>query len=231
MGFRSVFAYDKETADFIRERGSTAKLLGFSVYADTLFMDFDGHDPTAFREWLLKSPLAFEEWDSGNRSVHFHIPLEPVYGVWVPEACKRWVKQHTPTADTSFYHPSGQYRLPGTYHVKRPGRRKELIAVRAGECLRLERPEIDIPIVRPAGEPKDAVNFFVCLMERVGEGARRPHAWRTAVQGLEAGIAYDEVMKCLLWWNDNYCVPPHSDLAIAKQVEGAYHYVRGVSND
>jgi hypothetical protein len=219
-GFRSIVAYDAETVQHIKEQGGTADLRGVPVYADTLFMDFDGHDPTQFREWLQASDLSYSEWDSGNRSVHFHIPIEPVFGPWVTEAMKQWVKQHAPTADISFYHNSGQYRLPGTYHAKRPGRKKELTFSRDGSALVLPQPTETEYFALPGDGTRQ--DFFTLLLQAINEGGRRPRAWLLAVTAAEAGLEFQETVEHLLWWNDAMCSPPHDSETIVRQCESAY---------
>ena len=220
-GFRSTFAFDADTAQRIDDQGAMRDLRGASVYADTLFMDFDGHQPDEFRAWLMTSGLAWDEYDSGNRSVHFHIPMEPVEGAWVPQAMKAWTKLHAPTADTSFLHPAGQYRLPGTYHAKQPGRRKQLVASGLGVPLVLERPSI-MPPIRLDNEESSREQFFAMLLTSKGEGSRRPWLWQAATTGAEAGLSFDEVLEGLLVWNTHCCQPPHDKQTVIKQTESAF---------
>jgi hypothetical protein len=221
-GFRSVFAYSSELVARIEAMGAMRDLRGSSVYADTLFMDFDGHDPSAFRTWLTTSGLAWDEFDSGNRSVHFHIPIEPVEAVWVPEAMKLWTKKHAPTADISFLHPAGQYRLPGTYHAKQPGRRKELVQSGLGVPLVLERPSIMPRIAAFTDEDVTPEQFFSMLLVTKGEGQRRPWLWHCATIGAEAGLSFDELFEGLLVWNAHCCLPPHDKQTVMKQTESAF---------
>lgn len=220
-GFRSIVAYDDATADRIREQSSTADLRGTAVYADTLFVDFDGHDPLAFRKWLQGSGLAWQEYDSGNRSVHLHIPLTPICGAWVTDAMKVWTRQHAPTADISFLHPAGMYRLPGTYHPKQPGRRKELVAEAAGAPLALPEPtERQYTMPKIAASSRD--EFFAMLTQQQGEGHRRPFLWRLATTGAEAGMEFDEVYEHACFWNERFCIPPHEDSVVLRQCESAF---------
>lgn len=220
-GFRSVFAFDEATAELIQETGSTAGLRGVAVYANEILMDFDSHQPLKFRAWLQGSGLEYEEFDSGNRSVHFHIPLAAVFGSWVPGAIKAWVQQHAPKADISFLHPSGVYRLPGTYHAKAPGRRKELVDYRFGAALSITEPTTTTQrlIIR---EDSSRETFLSRLMTAASEGGRRPWIWHTATIGAEAGIPHDEVLGALLRWNARLCFPPHMPMVIEEQVANAF---------
>lgn len=221
-GFRSVFAYSSELVERIEAIGAMRNLRGESVYADTLFMDFDGHDPAAFRLWLQSSGLGWEEYDSGNRSVHFHIPIEPVHAPWLPAAMKAWTRQHAPTADTSFLHPAGQYRLPGTYHAKQPGRRKQLVQIGLGVPLVLERPAVLPPLGPIDASDSSREQFYSMLLVSRGEGQRRPWLWQAATVGAEAGLSADEVLAGLLTWNTHLCQPAHDAGIVIKQVESAF---------
>ena len=229
IGFRSVFAYTQEIADYIYNTGSTKGLKQIDVYCDTLFMDFDSHDPVEFRFWLNAQGYAYTEWDSGGRSVHFHIPIKPMFGNAVPRAVKAWVKQWAPTADVSFYHPAGIYRLPGTFHAKKPGCLKRQIASREGTVL-----EITIPtaVYRPfevqAGV-RDVEDFYSMLLTTQLEGGRRPFIWRAATTGFEAGLAYDEVADRLLHWNANFCCPAHDPEVVIKQIDAAHRRLNNAS--
>lgn len=223
-GFRSIVAYDEDTANMIREMGSTANLRGLPVYADTLFIDFDGHDPKEFREWLQGSGLGFTEWNSGNRSVHHHIPLEPIFGAWVTVAMKQWIRQHAPTADISFYHNGGQYRLPGTYHAKRPGQRKTLVAEQSGDRLVLQQPK-ETPLMFRLTETVSKEDFYAMLAVAKGEGHRQPYAWLLSLKAAEAGFTFDEALEHVVWWAETLCSPPHPEHVIRQQCEKAYRSV------
>jgi hypothetical protein len=220
-GFRSVVSYDDAVAQLIRERGGTYDLRGQPVYADTLFMDWDGHKPTEFLDWLAGSGLAHSIWDSGNRSVHVHIPLVPIYGPWVCAAMKEWTKRHAPTADTSFLHPGGQYRLPGTYHKRAPGRRKELVAEQGGSPLALQ-PCQKVEIQSTYWDGGSREKFYTALLSPKGEGHRQPYAWYLATLAAEAGMDFDEAVEKLTWWGLRMCSPPHDPDTMRRQCESAF---------
>jgi len=221
-GFRSVCCFPLEVANLIRTQKGTANLRGQPVYADTLFMDFDGHDPIEFRAWLIASGLGHTEWNSGGRSVHFHIPMVPALGVWVPAAMKAWTKKHAPSADTSFLHAAGMYRLPGTYHAKHPGRRKELVHSCNGRLLELFATESETigQLFDYGGSTKE--EFFTLLMAAKGEGQRAPFIWRLATVGAQAGLEFFECLEHIRWWNAHMASPPRDDLTVVRQCESAY---------
>ena len=225
-GFRSVFAYDEATAQTIIELGSTAHLRGVPVYADTLFVDFDKSDGSTLIAALTEQGIGFERWHSGGRSIHLHVPLVPVYGEWVARACKKFVKQHCNDADLTFYHNAGMYRLARTFHPKYPGRMKVLLETRPGRLLEITQPLVNN---RPMGpmiiEGASREDFMIALTERKDEGGRRPHIWRLAVMGLEAGIEYYEILEHLQWWNLHFCSPMHADQTLINQLDQACIYV------
>ena len=135
QGFQSVFGIPTEEAQKNSERGSSAGST-YPVYCDTLLLDFDDcPDKAALAEEYFKNVgAAYLKFDSGNRSVHFHVAIEPMCGVAVPGSIKQWVTANMEGADTSFYHNQGMYRLPGTVHRK-TGRKKLLLDRASGGRL------------------------------------------------------------------------------------------------
>jgi hypothetical protein len=221
-GFRTIFAYDEETTEFIKEQGGTQGLRGQPVYADTLFLDFDGHDPVEFRIWLQQSGYGYTEWDSGGRSVHFHIPMIPVYGAWVPFAMKKWIKTHAPTADISFVHAAGMYRLPGTWHAKHPGRCKLMTANQVGTRLLLEQATNDLLEFKEfQGDGGIELLFQLLTLGRT-EGNRAPHLFRIGIAAAEAGLEFEDALDHMRWWNKRFAVPMRDDITIVNQCQSAY---------
>lgn len=218
-GFRSCFAFPPETVEVIRAQGNTGYLRGLPVYCDVVLMDFDNFDPVDFRQTLKELGLAYEEYDSGNRSVHIHIPCLPMKGVWVPSAVKQWVQQHAPRADISFLHPAGMYRLPGTFHSKNPGKMKELVHTQPGRCLELTQPPEEIMELTVTGTDEAVI---IAATKHCAEGHRRPHAWRIASCAAEAGWEYERALDAVVQWNDNFCNPPHHVQDLESQVSKAY---------
>jgi hypothetical protein len=196
---------------------------GLEVYSDVLFTDFDGTDPSPLFNHLDNEGIGYEVYDSGNRSVHVHIKTEPMYGDWVPAAQKAWVRKYAPGADLSFYHPSGQYRLPGTYHVKGGGRCKELVREQPGKALVIE-PPVDRPMVPPrAVTPAEAREQLLALaMTRRGVGQRSPHIWLMAKTAAELGMPMDEARTVIEFWNTRFCNPPQDDRTIWRQLHEGY---------
>lgn len=220
-GFRTAFAFDDDVAALIREQGSTQGLRGQKVYADVLFVDFDSSDGSGLIKYLNEHGIAYERWDSGGRSVHLHVLLRPIYGAWVPTACKEWLRKQAPDADVSYIHPGGMYRLPHTYHSKRPGRCKTLIETRPGKPLEIAEPAQKAPSFQ-LSERGGAEELFLLLTQRKGEGHRSPHLWRLATTAAEAGCSFEETVEHAKWWNLNFSEPPHDEGTVIKQCESAF---------
>ena len=222
-GFRSVYGYGQEAAEQIEESRSSKGLRGLDVYSDWLFTDFDGTDPKPLLSHLDSEWIAYEVYDSGNRSVHVHIVIEPMFGAWVPAAQKTWIRQHAPGADLSFYHPAGQYRLPGTYHAKGNGRCKELVRTQAGKALVIAPPR-DRPLVVPReATPADAKEQVLALaMTKRGVGQRSPHIWLIAKSAAELGMSVAETHEIVNWWNKRFCEPPQDARTIERQINEGY---------
>ncbi len=225
-GFRSTFAFDDEVADIIRIQGGTAGLRGFPVYCDTIFMDFDGHDPAEFRDWIRSSGIGHSEFSSGNRSIHYHIPIVPVFGAWVPDAVKRWTLQHAPSADISYLHQAGMYRLPGTFHHKNPGACKSLLFEMSGDPVVLTEPQARelAPITRDIEVSEEYL--FTELMSKKQAGGRSLHIWKLATIAGKLGKSEAETMSILEWWNEMNCSPMHSEDVLSRQLASAYKQLR-----
>ena len=124
-GFQSQFAVTRQQAVLNQLNGDTSGA-SYPVYCDIILVDFDGcpDDAQLFRTGLEADNIAFIEANSGGRSVHFHIPIDPIFGVSVPSSVKQWVANRSSKADLSVYHTNGMFRLFGTRHEK-TGRIKE----------------------------------------------------------------------------------------------------------
>lgn len=219
-GFRSAFAFPTETTAIILEQQSTQGLRGLPVYADTIFMDFDGPGFDAFRTTLQSGGLAYQEYHSGGRSIHFHIPIVPALGVWLPGAVKQWIRERTSSADVSFVHSAGMYRLPNTYHPKYPGKRKTLVDEQQGTRVSLAPPLIHVS-TGPIGDA-DETAVLALMTQRRGEGRRRPHLWLLATTAAEAGLPLESTIEHALWWSERFSDPPHDPETVRRQCELAY---------
>lgn len=223
-GFRSAFAFPDDVAECIREGSSTRDLRGLSVYSDMLFVDFDDQDSTRFREFLLREGLSFTQWDSGHRSRHYHIPIVPMEGPWVPLAQKDWTKVHAPTADISFLHAAGMYRLPRTYHAK-TGRPKALIEKVEGGPITIPKTEPKAFRLPTAVTEKTEEDLLLLLTQRATVGGRSMHLFKIAVTSAELGHTPETALDNMRYWNANFAERPHSDSVLIRNCVSAFERV------
>lgn len=224
-GFRSVYGYLPETAQHITETGSTRDLRGEIVYSDKLFVDFDNTDPSAMIEWLIAAGIGFEIYNSGNRSTHLHVDIEPMLGAWVPAAQKAWMRTRAPTADMTFYHAAGQYRLPRTFHSK-TGRAKELVKRHDGQALVINQAPAPVFTIGHSFDESSQERLFQLLSQSQGVGGRSRHLWLIATTCARLGMSFDEACSKLAWWNDNMSADnPHTTGVLVRQCESAYQQV------
>lgn len=230
FGFRSVYGYNLTTKEHIEVINSTKGLYGVDLYSDTLFLDFDDAPEAAdkFEQYLIISNTMYTKWDSGNRSIHYHIPLlEPMIGPNVARIQKNWVSKNAPGADLSFYQPAGMYRLPGTYHHKNPGHCKRLLHEADGNKLSipLEVPSwhFEQPVMQLDLEDEDYYRILANLITtNIYEGERNRHVWKItktcANLGMDAYRALDEAN----FWNKTRCHPALPSDEICHVVRGVY---------
>lgn len=154
VGFRSVYLYNKETYNKIVEQNAVRKLDRYPVYSDTLFVDFDDGDNSIdnLKSILSHSNIAWKMYFSGSKGYHFHIPIKPMYGRYVPFSQKQFIKGlGINTADTSIYKHTGLFRLPGTWHQV-TGNKKELIEEQEGTILHIPYIEPQEQVAVATGE-------------------------------------------------------------------------------
>ncbi len=244
-GFRSVYAFYEDAIKHIEDTNTTAGLAGFELYSDTLLVDFDNQPEAAEEfEFYLKAMIpansgmivldpptnfAYEKYDSGGRSIHFHVPIEPMHGTNIPESQKEFMKKIAPLADMSVYKTSGMFRLNGTFHHKHRGKFKHLLYKVEGYLLR-------IPTIKPQVFRLPSVNNIIpqdtdleyvlmrLLTTKVVEGTigRNNHIFKIAALCKDLGMVPDECMKLIMNWNLEYCTPPLQITGINSTINSAY---------
>jgi hypothetical protein len=200
MGFFSICSYTADQAQRMSVDRDSIK--GEPVYLDTLYCDFDDQPEAAaaFCELLIRLSVEFTTWDSGNRSVHYHIPIVPLHGAYAPYSQKVWMASNAPGCDLSFYHASGYFRLPNTVHRK-TGRRKELIDSFDGQTLDI--PYVEPKVLREIGsgraDPTSTFAWYCALMGACpGSGSRYQTLWQIGAQFKLCGYSSDTIYD-LLW--------------------------------
>lgn len=221
--FRSTFDYPTEVAQKIRNARNTVGLKGLPVSCATIFVDVDkDEDVEEVRTRLLETGLAVDEYLTGNRGAHFHIPLKNrVTGTTVIYSVISWLKQQLVwhLIDTSIYREGGQFRLEGAVHAK-TGKRKRLVEEVDGELLDLvlKDPPTEAEVTFVPEEEKTRRDFNMNLLLKRGVGQRHTHLWICWRSGVKAGLTYNELTQALLSWNarqDN----PHDEELVMKKIK------------
>lgn len=230
-GFTSVYGYTEAAAGHIENTNSTRGLSQFPVYSDVLYVDFDNNEEAAeqFKVLTLEAQgYTFDMYHSGGRSIHFHIPIEPMYGLNVPHSQKLWMESNAPEADMSIYRHSGLYRLPGTYHAKNPGKKKDLICKHDGMyTLRIEnRPRVAVSTIDDEVAEKGEAYFHDILGKllntTIASGGRHPHAYKITMAARSSGKDETYARRLLGMWNNDNCHPPKEDWELDKLIKWVY---------
>lgn len=208
-GFSSVFGYPESTAKIILDKGSSRDIGNLDLYCDELLLDFDSEDGIRdAREFLLMNHLAFQEYHTGNRGCHIHIPIEPISGYGLPAWLKDYVSNVFPGADTSIFKPTGIFRNAGTWHTKNPGSRKELIAEFEGNRLIIPLKEINVKFHHET-EDVDAMELLSNLLfKRIKAGNRNNGVYNLVFLAKEAGMSYEEANTLIYNYNEIGVDPP-----------------------
>ena len=224
-GFTSVYGYMEDVVDHIETTGRTAGLGRFRVYSDMLYLDFDNNEEAAWAIQPALSNYKYEAFTSGNRSIHFHIPIEPMYGMNVPYSQKEFVKSLTDKADMTIYHHSAMYRLAGTIHRKTGNPKTKIFARTKGDILVVEN--LPMRAAQHYGtSPRPDTNYNDMLgnllYSRAFEGFRHQKAMNIALACQKSGKTGDQARTYLLKWNDTRCFPPKSEVELNKIVKHYY---------
>lgn len=213
-GFTSLYAFDETAKKLIDEQGNMNNFTGTPVYSDTLFVDFDD-SPEAAEDMIRElQPYNFKSYHSGGRSIHIHIEIEPMEGSNVPKAQKNWMAENFPKADLSIYKTTGIYRLPGTYHIKNPGKRKELITENTtGVKLIIPNtiaPDPDLPHYLFENDTKEDYHEWLAnsLGHIVRPGNQKNKANQIIYVAKQCGYTREEVVDLMNMWNGRDCRPP-----------------------
>jgi hypothetical protein len=221
-GFRSVFGYPPKTASIIRAQGNTKNLQRHSVHANELLVDFDNarEAAEALKAYLVSHGISYTMYDSGNRSVHFHVPIVSLTDPDVPHSLKSWVIEHAPEADLTIYRHSSLFRLVNTIHEKNPDGKKVMMESHRGRRLR-------IPLIKRAKIVDTAPVKNEHKLERAlnipqHEGNRRVHAWTIANFARKAGFNEDEAYWMLRQWNEKKATPRLKEEVLWQKLSEAY---------
>jgi len=232
QGFTTLYGFDEDTVDYIKDTGGTYGLEGAKLYSDILYIDVDKDKDTAYEvyETLLRLGLEFTEYASGSPdSYHFHVKLEPMYDVGIQYVQKQWVKENFGTkVDLSIYKTSGLIRLIGSYHKKHPGKSKKFICNHPGKTLNLNDYETHLESGLPKIAYFDNENtdygaiIDSLLMDGVSDGGRNNAIFKRAAAAKDAGWALEKTIEALEAWNSLMVNPPKPKFELIRTIKSAY---------
>lgn len=211
-GFASVYAFSKDDAMVVRERGHSRGLSGFSVWADRVTIDIDEGDQALLecQVILTKRGLAYEVWSSGSKGYHVSIPHEPIYSPDLPYSHLSYIQGLGVPHDASLYHHARVLRLPGTIHAK-TGKRKTFLYKVDGMQAQIEIKKPPAFNFKPLGgvSPfQDALLNCLNLTTNPPEaGMRHTRLWSAAKSFAESGTPYLTTLGVLLEVNRAWLKP------------------------
>jgi hypothetical protein len=215
VGYRSVYGFSEVSCAYFRDINAVKNSRGMVVYCDELLVDIDDDEPAAAGLYttLCELGVAFSTWDSGGRSIHFHIPHEPVWSSDLPYSQKMFLRGLGARVDESIYQCGRIFRLPGTVHEK-TSKKKVLLEEKVGSTLVI--PIIPTPqqnLTRLGVADGEGLGEFAILLNRLvtnppGNGERNRKLYSSACSLYSCGFSSDFVNEFLLKVNDELMEEP-----------------------
>jgi hypothetical protein len=237
-GFRSVYGFSENAATLIKAQGHSRGFARFKLYADIMFVDFDDQPEEAekLKQSLLDFGVAFEVWDSGNRSFHFHIPHTPKFSKDLPYTHKQVLKAlgvDLTKVDITLYRPNSIFRLPRTRHQK-TGNPKVLLDKIEGDILDFSIKEEPIKEYAKGGEDihGNPLEYFLTqalkvYLEGAETGNRHGSMFNVACCAFELGLDEEAAIVICSHLNNNFSTPkPESE--VKRAVKGGFDFMKGV---
>jgi hypothetical protein len=230
-GFRSVYGYDEALVDLLLDRGSTEAMAGYPVFANELIVDVDDDDLVPqVAEQLKKLGVSFQWFNTGRRGAHFHVATEPLCVRNLPHSMRMWCKSNMPEGvDLTIYREAAVIRLPGTWHEKNPGHRKELVHSASGNLL-------VIPVVAPPPPPsgtwdrtegpRPKAEFWALYLETKAEPGRHMRLFALGARAAECGMSYEEGLDAVTEWAATKAIPPIPGHDVAQHYANGYRRVK-----
>jgi hypothetical protein len=217
-GFRSYFGFSEAVKEYCQDVGTTRGMRGTVVYSDTIFLDFDDAPEAAESFWhtLVLEGLGFEVWDSGGRSIHFHIPTAPMWSEHLPYSHSQWVKARTPGADMCLYQAGRIFRLPNTTHQKTM-KRKVLLETVQGKLAEVELVKQDTSVkFGQLVADGDGIAEIISVLEKLVRnppqcGERNHRFYSVACSCFSCGFSGDFALELMSKVNEDLMEDPIED--------------------
>lgn len=234
LGFRGVYCYDEEAAILLKAQENSLGLNRFTPCSSTLFTDFDDQPEEAeiLITSLKENNIGFTVYDSGNRSVHIHIPHVFKSSKSLPYTHMKILEKlgvNLDKIDTTLYRNHSIYRLEGTKHSK-TGKTKVALYEVEGDLLDfniIEAPTKSIDYTNK-GDQVNLEHFldvmYKYLINGAGTGSRYGSFFNIACCAAEVGLSTESTVNLIKIINDGY-ENPHPDSEIHRAVEGGYEFI------
>lgn len=234
VGFRSVYMFNQEDAEIIKDRGSSKGFKYFNLHSDCLFVDIDIKNDEeeaqalADIEKLKASNIKFSLWSSGGRSYHLHIPHELKCSRHLPYTHKLIVEKLGIHCDHSLYRANSLFRLPGTIHT-RTGKEKVLLGEYGTKELKFS---IQIEPVKEIRERSESCNSPLLIFSTLRDLSLEEVIENRYLKFFSLGclvfenstLSYDTILD-LFYFINNSLPEPNEPSEVERAIKGAYERI------
>lgn len=210
-GFRSVYAFDRQAYDEIKQTGTSRGFRRYEPYSDLLIIDLDNGDKDLEKLTKQLKGYSYRVYTSGSKGYHIEVDTPLYCGHELPQAHKEYVESLGIAADASLYRHSSIVALEGRIHHK-TGKRKALIKSIKGELLSIPKP-VNAPQVRVAIDADDCnLEWIFTRLANLAafeptQGWRHTKLWSIAESMRSQGFQYDTALDLLTRINDQWKNP------------------------
>ena len=241
-GFQTVYGYDVEVRDILRAQKNSLGLARFVPSSDCLYVDFDDQPEEAakLRLSLIDNDFVYEMYDSGNRSVHFHIPHEMKRSKDLPHTHKCVLEKlgvAMGKVDTTLYRPNSLFRLNGTAHHKTGN--KKVLTEKGGSYILdfniIPTPERRFEEASGLETPGLVLESFLShmhsmLLQTVDSGSRHANLFKVGCNVYDLGIDSRAALTFATLINNTF-LEPKPDSEVERAIQGAYEYMQGIKGN
>jgi hypothetical protein len=209
-GYSTVYMFDEEAANEIKESGRSAGLGQYSVFANCVTIDIDAPnllaaeaDLAGVESKLKERGLAHEVWFSGGKGFHVIIPHELMQSRDLPYSHRKFVEDDLGiTCDESLYQHGRLLSLPGRVHPKTRKRKHKLRQV-AGDSAVIkivEKPQLVFDFREgELGDLQMGLNNLATISSKdIYPGGRHQAIWSTAKDLARAGLSRETVLELMI---------------------------------
>lgn len=145
-GHLSIYGYDESLPRYFNDNNTLDRFSSSSptAFSEVFYADFDDKKEEArgFYKFCKENNYNFKVFDSGNRSIHFHVYRTHTASAFLPYSDKVYASKNIKGCDTAIYRHGATLRMENTIHTK-TDKKKVLLEHHLGTN------KIDIPITEP----------------------------------------------------------------------------------